>query len=94
MFDKKRYANGQKVNELVGNKLTYFFKDGKVKAEGLFKKNQMEGEWKFYRETGQIWQIGNFKEGKKNGSWIRYGKNDQIEYNELFQDDKIIKTKK
>jgi antitoxin component YwqK of YwqJK toxin-antitoxin module len=91
MLDKKNYANGQNVHELDGTKMTYFFKNGKVKAEGLFVDNSMEGEWKFFRETGQLWQVGNFAKGKKNGSWVRYDKNDQLEYQENFENDKIIK---
>lgn len=91
MLKKKIYTNGQKVYELVGNKLTYFFKNGKIKAEGPFENNLMEGEWKFYRETGQLWQVGNFKASKKNGSFIRYDKNDKLEYNETFLNDKLIK---
>ena len=92
MLDKKNYANGQKIQELKGSKLTYFFKNGKVKAEGHFQNNLFEGEWKFYRETGQLWQVGNFKNGKKNGPWIRYDKNDHLEYQENFKDDKIVKA--
>lgn len=91
MLDKKSYTNGQKPLELIGNKLTYFFKNGKVKAEGLYENDQMEGEWKFYRETGQLWQVGNFKNGKKNGFWVRYDRSNQLEYHETFEDDKIIK---
>lgn len=93
MMDKKNYINGQMAQKLVGNKLIYFFKNRKVKAEGLFVSDQMEGEWKFFRETGQLWQVGNFKSGQKNGSWIRYDKNDQLEYQETFKDGKIVKTK-
>ena len=55
MLNKKNYTNGQKVFELFGNKLTYFFKNGKVKDEGVFEHEKMEGEWEFYRETGQLW---------------------------------------
>lgn len=91
MLDKKSYTNGQNVYELVGNKLTYFYKNGKVKAVGIFENDKMEGEWKFYRETGQLWQIGNFKNSMKDGSWIRYDKNDKIEYQETFKDNKIVK---
>ena len=40
--------------------MTYFFKDGKIKAEGIYENSQMQGEWKFYRKTGQLWQVGNF----------------------------------
>ncbi|MDI5898664.1 hypothetical protein [Flavobacterium yafengii] len=54
----------------------------------------MEGEWLFYRDTGQLWQIGNFKNSKKNGSFIRYDRNDQVEYQETFENDTIIKNKK
>ncbi|WP_306351171.1 toxin-antitoxin system YwqK family antitoxin [Flavobacterium sp. '19STA2R22 D10 B1'] len=91
MLDKKVYANGQVVYEKIGEQLTYFYKNGTLKAVGPFIENLMEGEWKFYRETGQLWQIGNFKTGKKNGSWIRYDRNDTIEYQETFELDKIIK---
>lgn len=91
MLEKKFYANGQKSHEFNGNKLTYFFKNGKVKAEGIFEDGKMEGEWKFYRETGQLWQIGNFKNSKKNSSFTRYDKNDHLEYAEKFKDGNIIK---
>lgn len=94
MFDKKKYTNGQVVYELIGDRLTYFFKNGKIKAEGSFANNLMEGEWKFYRETGQLWQVAHFKNSMKNGSWIRYDRNDKIEYQETFEDGKVIKTKK
>ncbi len=93
MLDKKDYANGQKIHELSGNKLTYFFKNGRVKAEGLFQNDKMEGQWKFYRETGQLWQIGVFKNGKKNGSWVRYDRDGKLEYQENFMEDKIVKIK-
>ena len=94
MHNKKEYVNGQKAFELEEDKKTYFFKNGKIKAEGPFVKNLMEGEWKFYRETGQLWQVGNFEKGLKNGLWRRYDKNDQLEYQEEFKNNKIIKTHK
>jgi len=53
----------------------------------------MEGEWRFYRESGQLWQIGNFQNGKKYGTWIRLNKDKQQEYNEEFKDGKLIKAK-
>jgi antitoxin component YwqK of YwqJK toxin-antitoxin module len=64
-----------------------------MKAEGTFLNNQMEGEWRFYRESGQLCQIGNFQQGKKHGPWIRFNKDDQQEYNEEFKDGKLIKSK-
>lgn len=91
MLGKKQYANNQKTYELVGNTLTYFFKNGNLKAKGRFENEQMQGEWKFYRETGQLWQVGNFKNNIKNGPWVRYNKNDSIEYNKVFEDGKVVK---
>jgi len=91
MLDKKEYANGQKTYELDGNRLTYFFKDGKVKAEGLFENEKMEGEWKFYLKTGQLWQVGNFKNGKKHGPWVRYDKKGEPESEDFFEEGKKVK---
>ena len=93
MLSKKSYANGQKVYELDGEVLTFFYKTGKLKAKGFFINEKMEGEWLFYRETGQLWQIGNFKNSKKHGLWVRYDKNDQVEYQETFVEDKVAKKK-
>ena len=93
MLRKKNYANGQEVYKYDNNKLTYFFKNGKIKAEGSFENNQMEGEWRFYRESGQLWQIGNFKNGEKDGTWTRFDKNDQQEYHESFKEGKLVKIK-
>jgi hypothetical protein len=64
MLEKKFYANGQPVHEMAGKKLTYYYKNGKVKAQAQFISDQMEGEWIFYSETGQLWQIANFKNNK------------------------------
>ena len=90
---KDTYVNGQKIYELKENRLTFFFKDGKLKADGPFENGMMQGEWIFYRATGQLWEIGHFKNDIKEGSLIRYDKNDKIEYNETFQNGKICKNK-
>ena len=90
---KDTYVNGHKIYELKENRLTFFFKDGKLKADGPFENGMMQGEWIFYRATGQLWEIGHFKNDIKEGSWIRYDKNDKIEYNETFQNGKICKNK-
>lgn len=87
----KVYSNGQKTFEQAGDTLTYFFKNGKIKAEGLSINEIMEGEWKFYRETGQLWQVGNFKGGQKHGPWLRYDKKDKLEYKETFDKGKLVK---
>lgn len=89
-MEKKQYANGQKTYELTDNALTYFFKDGRIKAHGTSIDDVMKGEWKFYRESCQLWQVGNFRNGQKHGQWIRYDKNGQLEYQEQFENGKKI----
>jgi antitoxin component YwqK of YwqJK toxin-antitoxin module len=34
---------------ITENKMTYYFKNGKVKADGFYENDLMEGEWNFYR---------------------------------------------
>jgi antitoxin component YwqK of YwqJK toxin-antitoxin module len=93
MMKNKEYSNGQKTFEQTGKELAYFFKNGKIKAKGISINGIMEGEWKFYRETGQLWQVGNFQEGQKHGSWVRYDKKDKLEYQETFVNGKLVKSK-
>lgn len=80
MLGKKHYANGQKVYELSGDTLTYFYRNGKMKAEGLYVDNLKEGEWKFYKITGQLWKMGNYKNGRKYGPFVKYDWGYKIDY--------------
>lgn len=93
MQEKQYYVNGQEVYKQNENWLTYYYKTGSIKAEGPYENDEMVGEWRFYRETGQLMQIGNFKNNKKDGTWTRFDKNNQIEYNEVFSNGKVNKTK-
>lgn len=86
---KKTFSNGRPTYTLEGHYLTYFFKNGKVKAEGKSVDGVMQGEWKFYRETGRLWQVGHFKDNQKHGTWIRYDKQGNLEYNETFENGTI-----
>jgi antitoxin component YwqK of YwqJK toxin-antitoxin module len=91
MLEKKYYANGTPVYKLTGDRLTYYYKNGKLKADGKYINDKMEGEWLFYRETGQLWEIGNFLDGMKHGSWTRYGRDDKVEKVQIFGKGKEIK---
>lgn len=93
-MENTTYKNAQIISEQKGNRLTYYYKNGKVKATGIFENNLMQGEWIFYRETGQLWQVGNFKDSIKHGHFIRYDRNDKVEYDENFVDGKKVKANK
>jgi antitoxin component YwqK of YwqJK toxin-antitoxin module len=94
LLEKKLYANGKKTFDIEKDVLTYYFKNGKIKAQGHLKNQKMQGEWRFYRESGQLWQVGHFIDNEKNGSWIRYDKNDKVEYSKDFKDNKVVKESK
>jgi len=87
---EKTYSNGQVEQRMQGGKLTYFFKDGNIKAEGPIKDNLMDGLWHYYRENGIVWQVGSFKHGVKHGPWVRYDRVGAVEYEAQFEDGKEI----
>lgn len=91
MMKNKQYKNGQKTYELQDDYLTYYFEDGTKKAEGPYKGDKMQGQWIFYRKTGQLWQKGAFKDDQKHGRFVRYDKNDKLEYDETFENGKLMK---
>lgn len=91
MLEKKSYSNGQNIYEVKDNVLTYYYKDGKIKASGNYINGLMEGEWRFYWQEGLVWQVGYFKQSKKHGVWIRFDKNGEITYNQTFENGKQVK---
>lgn len=93
MEANETFANGQKQWEQSDDNRTYFYKNGKIRATGIYKNGMMEGEWIFYRESGQLWQVGQFLNSAKNGRFVRYNRSDELEYDENFANDKIVKKK-
>ena len=85
------YANGQIKQILKDEVMTWFFKNGRIKAQGPYIDGKMEGKWTFYRETGELWQQGELRQDLKHGEWIRYDRDGKIEYRENFRDGKQIK---
>ncbi len=51
MLGKDTNANGQRSYLLEYSILTYYYKNGKVRAFGSYENDKMEGEWTFYRKT-------------------------------------------
>lgn len=93
MTNKTHYTNGQIVRTLEGDRLTYFYKSGKIKAQGRFVNDKMQGEWRFYAEDGRLMQIGHLKDDIKEGAWTRFNEQGEVEYDELFANGKIQKKK-
>ena len=49
-----------------------FYGNGVLKASGKIKKEEMHGDWKWFRKDGVIMRSGTFKAGKQVGVWITY----------------------
>lgn len=84
------YNSGQNVSEQKGDILTWFYKDGTIKAKGKSIQDSMEGKWIFNHPSGDLAQIGNFKHNQKHGEWIRYDKKGVIEYHAEFREGKLV----
>lgn len=94
MIGEEFYKNGQRTHTLENNVLTYFYKNGKVRATGPYINNMMEGEWVFYRETGQLWAVGNFLNNQQHGDYVRYNRQDEVEVQAVFVHGKKQKPSK
>lgn len=92
MLGKTHYVNGQKVYDLDGELLKYFYKSGALKAEGQYEGGMMQGEWRFYSETGELLQTGIFKDNMKDGLWIRYDSGGLAVYREEFAAGKKLRV--
>lgn len=91
MHGKTHYANGQPAFRHEGDTLTYFFRTGLKKAEGHSIDGVMQGEWRFWRESGELWQVGNFLDGQKHGEWLRHARDGSVEKHERFEHGKALK---
>lgn len=85
------YNNGQAVRVQKGDALTYYHKDGKIKAQGKCIDGSFEGRWEFYKKEGYLWNIGHFKDNQKHGKWIRYKADGSIEKEQTFSRNKEVR---
>lgn len=72
----------EKAGDLV--KVTYFYKDGKIKEQGFFKDKKLAGNWTSFDKNGNKVAIGYYEEGKKVGKWFMWHKDGlkEIDYKE------------
>ena len=78
------YNNGQPVKEQKGDILTWYHKDGKIKAQGKCIDGSYEGKWEFFKKEGFLWGIGHFENNQKHGQWIRYKADGSVEKEQTF----------
>jgi antitoxin component YwqK of YwqJK toxin-antitoxin module len=87
----EKYNNGQAVSEQKGDILTYYLKDGTVKARGKYIDGLMQGKWIFNKKEGYLWQIGHFDDqGKQHGLWVVYNQDGSVQKEKHFEHGKQI----
>jgi len=78
---------GQTLNRLRQGKGIHYYKNGKIKIDGNFVNDKLEGEGAYYYEDGEFYK-GQWKNDLKYGKGIEYYKNGIIKYEGDFVNDK------
>jgi antitoxin component YwqK of YwqJK toxin-antitoxin module len=80
--------NGQKVG-----KWTWWYENGQIKQEGIFKAGKFNGKWTFWYANGQTKLEGIYKDDERNG-WVKlWHKNGQISEEGLYEDGSLLAKK-
>lgn len=69
----------EKAGDLV--KVTYFYKNGKIKEQGFFKDKKLSSTWRSFDIKGNKTSIAHYKNGKKVGKWFIWNKDELKEIN-------------
>lgn len=83
-FQKAYYETGELFVEVYAvdclNEGSYkqYWKNGKIKMEGSYDKNEAKGLWKYYFKKGNLKSEGILEDGLKNGDWTFYHPNGSI----------------
>ncbi len=96
---KLYYQNGKL--EMTGNikmgknegTWKYYNTDGSLESIGKFKDDKSDSAWEWYYNDGKLKSKGDFSEGKKTGKWINYDEEGKVIKQEIFKDDKPVKSK-
>lgn len=50
----------------------HFYSNGRLKAKGKYRGDQMHGNWTFWRTDGSLLRTGSFSNGEQTGTWTTY----------------------
>jgi antitoxin component YwqK of YwqJK toxin-antitoxin module len=88
-FEVTNYDNG-----VYHGEWTQYFKNGKVKAHGIYKNGYFDGLVKYYYPNGKIESSGWYKHNVRNGFWITYDPEGDIDIKAYYYNDKILEGEK
>lgn len=64
------------------------YSNGRTKCELNIVNGLIQGEVKFYYETGEMHEVGVYKDGMRQGTWMEYSKEGKVKGVAFFKDDK------
>lgn len=88
--DRYITQEGEFVDGLEQGKWMDFFPDGRVMGYRNYLNGKLEGETAFFNYKGRRLFVGQYKNGLKTGTWYDLKK----KVKDVFEDDKLISTKK
>lgn len=72
--------------EAVGSqvKATYYYDNGQIAQQGMFKEGKPDGKWVAFNEDGSKKSIGEYAEGTKTGKWFFWNGSqlNEVDYND------------
>ena len=87
----KRTLNVDKDDKPLGE-ITDYWRNGKLKAKGLFEKGFEDGKWVFYHDNGVKEKEGLFKRGMLQGKWSFWYPSGRLDKEGEFKDDLSVGT--
>jgi len=90
IYKIENYTTGVKTSKWEMNDDDKNRLDTSVDKYRVYNDDRLNGEWKFYNESGKCIEIGNFKNDKKDGEWTYYFDNGQIEKVQLWDDGNLM----
>lgn len=85
-FDRDRPMNARVVKAIIAARVDEinasfprtngqfkeFYANGRLKATGKVKSEELNGNWRWFRVDGTIKRSGQFRQGRRVGTWITY----------------------
>lgn len=88
--DGNPIANIPYQNGLLEGKSLYFFPDGEIERELIFKKNELNGPALTFRKSGELKEKTHYTNGMKEGKSISYFPDGNVEKKELYSEGRLL----
>lgn len=78
------------LRDTIGGIFHEYYKNGKIKMQGMLKDGKREGDWSSFYENGKVWSIGEYVNGKRNGIGNVFYENGVLRMEGMYKNDKQV----